>query len=101
MSQVAAKSSRLLDELTVAYRHPSLLDVEVVLESDANIAAHRDRRRDKRPLVEADADHLPMRTVGQAIDLVHEVARGAGNAAQHPHDEAELHWRFQHAHVDE
>src|SRR5216683_621335 len=99
--EVTAQPRRLFHQLTIAASHPSLLQVEVVLETDANVAAHRDRRRDEWPLVEPDADDLPVRSRRQAVDLVDQVTSRAGNAAQHSHDEAELQRRFEHAHVDE
>src|SRR5207245_1487108 len=96
-----AHPCRLFHQLTLAASHLPLLHVKVVLETDANVAAHRDRRRDERPLVEADADDLPVRSRWQAVDLVDQVTSRTGNAAQHSHDEAELQRGFEHAHVDE
>src|SRR3989442_511918 len=99
--EVTAQPCRLFHQLTIAASHLPLLHVKVVLETDANVAAHRDRRRDERPLVEADADDLPVRSRWQAVDLVDQVTSRTGNAAQHSHDEAELQRGFEHAHVDE
>src|SRR5713226_7637825 len=101
MPEVMAESRRLLDQLAVALCHPVPLDVEVVLQADAYVAAHRDRRRHQRPLVETDADDLPMGARRQPVDLVDEVASGARNATEHAHDEAELERWLEHAHVDQ
>src|SRR6266851_1072898 len=100
-AQVVRQAACFFDQVPVALRHLSLLLVEVVLQTHTYVAAYRDRRRHQRPLVEADADHLPVRALRQRIDLVDQVARRAGDAAKHTHDEAELVGRVEHAHIDE
>src|SRR4029077_1190383 len=89
-SELATQTRSLGHQLAVALRHHPFLQIEVVLEADADVATHRDRSRHQRPLVEADADHLPVRARREGIYLVHEVAGGSWDSAEDAHDEAEL-----------
>src|SRR5206468_718938 len=52
------------DELAVGLRHLAAGQIEVVLETDSNVPAERERRHAQRPLIAADADDLPARTGG-------------------------------------
>src|SRR2546426_7096452 len=92
---------RLRNQLTIALRHPPLLEIEVVLQADPDVASQRDRRRHEWPLAKADPDHLPVSAGRKGFHLVDECARARWDAAEDTHDEAELIGRPEHAHVDE
>ena len=81
-AEIVHETCGFLDQLAVALRHLSFLDVKVVLQADARVATHRDGRRDQCPLVEPDADDLPVRFGRQRVDLVGQVTSGARNPAE-------------------
>ena len=63
---------------------------ELVLETDADVAAERQRRHRERPLIAADADHFPARAGRHLLGLECEVARARRNPADDAHDEREV-----------
>src|SRR5262249_18266539 len=98
---LTAHCDPLVDQLAVAPRHPPLVEIEVVFKADADVAPEADRRRNQRPLVQPDPDHLPVRAGRQRSDLMHKIPSGSGDSSEHAHDQAELVWRPGHPHVDQ
>src|SRR3954452_9004692 len=62
---------RLGDQLAIGLAHLAVRQVEVVLDSGADVAAEDQRGGEELPLVAGDADHLPLvRPIRAAGDLV-------------------------------
>ena len=71
----------------------SFSEVHVVLEADADVAAHDDAGRGHRPCGSADAGDRPGRARGDLADKERKVVDGRGRAAGNAEHEVELHRR--------
>src|SRR5215218_10231171 len=71
---------RLRDQLAVGLAHLAVRQVEVVLDSGADVAAEHQRGGEQLPLVAGDPDHLPLvrpfRAPGNLVGHQGDIARG-------------------------
>ena len=80
-------------ELGVLLREHALVEEDVVLEAEADVAAKGQRRHGHRHVPAADAGASPGRPFRDAVDQEQEVPRLAAHAARHAQDEVPVQQR--------
>src|SRR6476659_3452143 len=105
-ADVLGHLARLGDQLAVRLRHLAARQVEVVLDTGANVAAQHQRRTEQLPLVARDADDLPLipalAAAGNLVRHEADVTRRRTDAAVDPHHQRDLQRRaLEQAHVDQ
>ena len=90
-AQQFGHTDHLVDQLTAALGKDATFQIEVVFESDADIAAHDDGGSSEGEGVAADAGGRPGAAGGNVLGHPHQVVDGGGSAAEDAEDEVELH----------
>src|SRR5256885_8715699 len=105
-TRVARHARGLHHQVPVGARHlrsPGV-EVEVVLQPDADVAAQRERGREHRPLLVGDADHFPGGVAREGAGFARlggEVLHGRADPAEDAHDEGELERLHEQALIEE